>query len=437
MVFGGLTVAAAPGVASLFRGVPTVESDVTRSPSLWTLFAPKIAEYPKLTSSLKVDVAIIGGGFTGLSCAYYLKKLNPNLSVAVIDSHRFGSGASSRNSGAVSINSPGISDPGFNQRGYDRFRAFIEAEQIDCDFNPTRTLMMLNSDGEVDEARAKLKPGETLLGKAELNERISTDYYAGAIERPAYSTIQPAKLMFGLVRSAAKVGVQLYENTPALSIEHGKRVKIRTGDGVIECTRAVVATNAYSPRLNVARGSVFPIHHYTVATPKLASTDLENLGLDRWRLRFDSKAIACTFGLTPDQHFYMRLPLSYVTSNSEVWPDLKGAHALAERVCKRHYPSLANIPFSHGWHGVTAHTIQFKPVVETIGEGNVYVSVALNGLGIMPGHNFGYLTACKAAGVEEKDILVLESASSAIPFPREFYRSIILKAGVSMVNDYY
>jgi len=355
----------------------------------------------------------------------------------VLEAHDLGSGASSRNSGAVSVASPGISDARFSERGFKRLRDFIESENIDCDLKPTRTLVTLNSATEVSEARAKLMEGERLLTRFELNEATAAPHYFGAVEKQGYSTIQPAKLMHGLAIATASKGVRIFENTPALSIHHGARPRIQTPEGSVESRHVVVATNAYTPRLNVVRNLVFPIHHYTVATRQLSDAELGKLGLDRWRLRFDNKLIACTFGLTPDSHFFMRLPLSYATSNTEVWPDLPAAKALAEKVCRHHYPALVEVAFDHGWHGVTGHTIPLKPVIQTAGEGNVFITVALNGLGIMPGHNFGYLTACKIAGKRDPDISVLDASSTSIPFPTEYYRNLILRPAISALNGYY
>ena len=433
----GVSAVAAPGIAALFRDIPRVELGVTRDQSLWSSTAPSIPNYPPLQTSVDVDVAIIGGGYTGLSCAYYLKKLRPDLAVAVVETHELGSGASSRNSGAVSVSSPGVSDVGFSERGFQRFRNFIESENIDCDLKSARTLVTLNSEIEVAQARAVLMRDERLLGRFELSEGIGTSHYFGAIEKQGYSTIQPAKLMHGLAKAAVNAGVTIFEKTPALSIHYCKRPRIQTPLGSLVSRHVVVATNAYTPRLSVVRHLVFPIHHYTVATRQLANAELQKLGLDRWRLRFDNKLIGCTFGLTPNAHFFMRLPLNYASANTEVWPDLSRANTLAVSACRQQYPSLEDVPFDHGWHGITGHTIALKPVIRTLGYGNVHVTVALNGLGIMPGHNFGYLTACKIAGERDRDIALMDAASTSIPFPTEFYRNLILKPAISALNGYY
>jgi len=330
------------------------------------------------------------------------------------------------------VNTPGVSDKDFSERGFALFRQFIDSQGIDCDFKPTPTLMMLGSKAELNDARPNLVGSERLVRREELVDSTNTEYYAGAIEKTGYFTLQPAKLALGLLQSAAKLGVQLFERSAALGVDF-ERKRVRVLDGEIESQHIVIATNAYTPRLDIVRSLVFPIHHYTVATRSLNPSELANLGLDTWQLRFENKLIACTFGLTPTKNLFMRLPLNYVSSNSELWADIDSAHALAERVCKIHYPSLSSVNFEHGWHGVTGHTAALKPVFKTV-QGTIHIAVALNGLGIMPAHNFGFLVANRIAQVDNSDISLLEKASTAIPFPTEFYRSLLLKPAISMLN---
>ena len=97
----------APGAAGVVIDRRSgVERDCTRGVSLWTLEAPPIPRAPRLAGDLEVDAAIVGGGYTGLACGYYLKKLRPRWKVAVLESHRLGSGASSRNSGMALSTTP-------------------------------------------------------------------------------------------------------------------------------------------------------------------------------------------------------------------------------------------------------------------------------------------------------------------------------------------
>ncbi len=107
---------------------------------------------------------------------------------------------------------------------------------------------------------------------------------------------------------------------------------------------------------------------------------------------------------------------------------------MARRLFERRYPGIADIGLTHGWHGVTGHTAMFKQVAGVIGEGNIHVSAAYNGLGIMPAHNNGYLTACKLAGRAEEDTRFLTGVTGQLPFPGDFYRSIMLKPIMNLMT---
>ena len=111
---------------------------------------------PRFEGDRKVDLAIVGGGYTGLSCAYYAKLFRPDWTVVVLESHKLASSASSRNSGAVYANQVGISDPEMPERGLNRLRQFMETEEFDCDFGPASTLMLLTSKGAAENAKSDL-----------------------------------------------------------------------------------------------------------------------------------------------------------------------------------------------------------------------------------------------------------------------------------------
>ena len=166
---------AAPGVAGLVarRGVETG----VRGDSLWTMETPSMPPAPRFEGERTVDLAIVGGGYTGLACAYYAKIFRPNWSVIVLESHRLGSGASSRNSGSLAAIQVGISDTGMPQRGLDRLTSFIETEQIDCDFGPQSTLKMFSSKSAAENARSDLAPGARWISAEELRESIGSGLF--------------------------------------------------------------------------------------------------------------------------------------------------------------------------------------------------------------------------------------------------------------------
>jgi glycine/D-amino acid oxidase-like deaminating enzyme len=151
-------------------------------------------------------------------------------------------------------------------------------------------------------------------------------------------------------------------------------------------------------------------------------------------LRFERRALPVTFSLTPGGHFFVRIVLGYASFDSCEWQDVAGARNLARRIFEQRYPGVAEIGLTHGWHGVTGHTLMFRQIAGVVGEGNIHVSAAYNGLGIMPGHNNGYLTACRITGRSDDDTRYLTGVSGQVPLPGEFYRSLVFKPFMRLMS---
>lgn len=431
----GAGILAAPGIAGLVAGQDGVETDGVREDSLWTSEIPALARQPHFSGERDVDLAIVGGGYTGLACAYYAKLMRPDWSVVVLESHDIGSGASSRNSGAVSPKYVGLNNTEMPQRGLDRLRNFIEAEEIDCDLSPTTNLRVFSSKRDAANVRSTLAPGAKWIAPEELSESAGSQYYrGGAIEYSGLFKIHPAKLVAGHAQAALRVGAELFERSPVLNIHSGEPASLSMPEGKIRAKNVCIATNAYTPRLGLLEYKMFPLHQYTFATRKLSRDEIRAFGLDRWGLRFEKTTLPVTFRLTPSGHFFVRLVLGYASHNSSQWHDIEGAKRLARQIFEQRYPQIANIDLTHGWHGVTGHTAMMRQIAGPIGDGNIHVSVAYNGSGIMPSHNNGYLTACRITGRDDQDLSFLSGVSSQVPLPGDFYRSLMLKPFMKLMT---
>jgi glycine/D-amino acid oxidase-like deaminating enzyme len=421
-------------VAAILSGAKGVESGETRSEALWTSEMPSIEPAPLLKGEHKVDLAIIGGGYTGLSCAYYVKKLRPDWSVAVLESNRLGSGASSRNSGAVYARYWGLRDEEMPRRGFERLARFIEEEEIECDFRSSSTLKLYASKLAAKMAEVSPEPGSKNVPLEDLREGAHTEHYAGAAELPGYYTVHPAKLVAGHVKAARCVDVDLYENSPVMQVKRGNPAELATPAGRVQANQVVLATNAYTPRLGLLKTAMMPIHQYTFATRKLRDAEIAAYGLDRWPLRFERSILPVTNFLTPSGHLCIRIVLGYASFNSCVWRNIDGARSLAKRMFEQRYPWIADVGLEQGWHGVTGHTVRVREIAGPVMGDNIHAAVAFNGLGIMPGHNTGYLTACRITGHPEEDMRYMLGKPVQVPIPGEFYRSMLLKPAMKALT---
>ncbi|MBB6520884.1 NAD(P)/FAD-dependent oxidoreductase [Pseudoteredinibacter isoporae] len=435
---GGASILLMPGIASYVQEDKGVELPRQRSggDSLWFELSAQSNTLPTLENDTSADVCIVGGGYTGLAASIYLKKYRPDWRVLVLESHHLGAGASSRNSGAVYAKFTGMDDRGLAERGLQRFMAFLEEESIDCDFQAAKTLYLYSSESSARDARQSLSQGERWLDHQALKHSIASDFYIGAKASPGFYKIQPAGLLSEYRRVALALGVEIYERSPVLAIESGHSNTLTTDKAAVLAKQVLLATNAYTPRLGVAGEKMFPVHQYSCSTAKLNVRQIDQLGLNDWDLRFEPNTLPITFGLSASGHFFLRLVLGYASQDSTEWLDVNYARALVQRIFQERYPHINQLGIEHEWHGVTAHTLNSRSVVSNVLSDTIFLCGAYNGLGIMPSHYSAYLIAQKMTGNESEDWQRLTRLGQHVSFPRDYYRSLMLKSSFNLLNRF-
>lgn len=390
-----------------------------RLPSYWTLTAPNLPVFPRLGTDIEVDIAVIGGGFAGLASAYYLKALQPERSVAVFEAHRLGSGASSRNSGAIVPRLRGHDASGEAARGYERFKRFIAEEQLDIDFQEEQPTLLLARDPTPDVGLS--------LNRAQLSEVIGSRCYTGAATT-ATTSVHPGKLIAGLVQANIRRGVDFYEMTPVLAIERGAPHVFRTPSARVRARDVVIATNAYTPQLGIAGELIAALHQQVLVTRPLTDAEWQTSGLGDWPFRFETgDHYTHTVRRTADRRFFFRHALGHRAFERTDWLNDRGALALGQREMLRRYPWLTGVPIDYRWHGVVAQTRDWWPVGGQIDE-HLYIAAGFNGSGIMAAHYFGYLLAHLIAGMETEDQEMLRPSAGRPSFPGELARHVAFQS---------
>ena len=198
---------------------------------------------PSLPGPLEADVAIVGGGYTGLWTAYYLAGLRPELKIVVLEAAFAGYGASGRNGGWVTAELPG-SRAAYAKAGggiagvraleaalretVDEVGRVCEAESIDCDFVKGGRLSVATTPSQLARMREGLvalrERGDgndvyEFLSAAELRSRVNVAGALAGLYAPASARVQPAALASGIAAAAERRGVQIYEATPVSAIE--------------------------------------------------------------------------------------------------------------------------------------------------------------------------------------------------------------------------
>src|SRR6476659_33353 len=237
--------------------------------SYWLAASPAGPPRPPLDGDVGCDVAIVGGGFTGLWTAIALTDTDPSLRVRVLEAESVGYGASGRNGGfCLASLTHGLANgirhfPDevaiLEREGVDNLRAlvaFTRAHGIDCDLEETGDLTVADQPYQVDELRAWVDEAAAWGEELEFLDRDAVQaevhsplWQAGVVSPPGRAVlVDPAKLVRGLARVCEERGVVIHERTKVREVERlAGRVRVSTADdATVVADHVVVATSAYS-----------------------------------------------------------------------------------------------------------------------------------------------------------------------------------------------
>ena len=271
-----------------------------RQLSLWWDGLPDpIGVRPSLTGDLDADVAVVGGGFTGLWTAYYLAEADPTLRIAVVERDVVGFGASGRNGGWCSalfaVPEARLDAVGGAGAGAAMRRAMVDTvgevgrvaadEAIACGFALGGTVVLARSgvqleraSREVAEARAAgIGPEDLrLLSAAEASSMARATNVLGGTYTPHCAAVDPARLVRGLGEAAERRGVTIYEQTAARAVGPGAVV---TEGGTVRAPMVVRATEGYTRTLRGEERTLVPVYSLMIATEPLPDRFWDQAGL--------------------------------------------------------------------------------------------------------------------------------------------------------------
>ncbi|MBB4104626.1 NAD(P)/FAD-dependent oxidoreductase [Allorhizobium borbori] len=361
-------------------------------------------DFAALDGSRTVDVAIVGGGFTGLQAAYALAKAG--VSVALIEAHHLGDGASGRNGGQFGTGQRWWPEEMEAKLGFTRSKALFDLAEsakkhvmdfaaehgIDMDYLPGQMNVAHKPGYERDyQANAEIAaarynyPHSTFMDRKETAERLgSTRYYCG-VRDTGTGHIQPMKLLIGLANAARAAGAAIFENTPATAIRSGGgKVEIDTATGTITAGKALIATNAYIGGLEpVTAAHVMPIRSFIGATVPL--DDFPNVIPGKEAVA-DSRFVVRYFRKTKDNRLLFGGREAYTADH----PTDISAHI--HRQVTEIYPALKDIAFTHAWGGSVGITLPRQPFAREVMP-NVVSIGGYSGHGVMLSNYCGRLYA--------------------------------------------
>ena len=327
-----------------------------------------------LPGDLQVDVAIVGGGYTGLWTAYYLKRADLRLRIAIVEKEICGFGASGRNGGWCSALFAGSREKTAAEHGRDAAVALqremfntvdevgrvAAAEGIDCDFVKggtltfaTQTVHVERVKDYVDEERSWGFGAEdmTWLSRQEASARIDVTGNLGAAFTPHCARIHPAKLVRGLARIVEGLGVEIYEGTAAQNVQPRT---VLTSNGTVTADVVVQATEGYTPSLPGQKRRIVPIYSLMIATEPLPESFWNETGWSGRETMSDGRHLIIYAQRTADDRIAFGgrgAPYHFGSSVKPEHDREPGVFAELERTLHELFPATSTTTITHRWGG--------------------------------------------------------------------------------------
>jgi len=415
------------------------------------------ARAPALRGRDRADLAVVGGGFTGLWTALQAKEQDRGRDVVLLEARDVAGAGSGRNGGFCSASlTHGIGN------GLDRFPAELalldrlgrqnldQIEQavagygIDCDFRRTGELAVATQQWQLDglrEAAAVLTDlghAPVLMDARAVRRELNSPTYAGGLwDTGDCAIVDPARLAWGLRQACLEAGVRIYEDTPVTGVSaepgpHGE-LELRARGGTVRARRVALGTGAFAPLLRRLRYYVVPVYDYALMTEPLSAAQLASIGWHRRQGVGDSANQFHYYRLTGDDRILWGGYDAVYHYGSRI-ADSLDQRPVTFATLARHFfqtfPQLEDVSFSHSWGGVIDTCTRFCVFFGTSMGGRLGYAAGYTGLGV-GASRFGARVLLDLVSGERTELTELELVRTRpLPFPPEPLRA----AGINLTR---
>ncbi|MCG8707331.1 FAD-dependent oxidoreductase [Brenneria sp. 4F2] len=408
---------------------------------------------PALQDDISCDLAIVGGGYTGLWTALLARKRWPEKRIVILEAKRCGCEASSRNGGFCS---PSISHGAsiainrwpkeaekiiaLGRANLDELEADLDDYGMQIEFERSGQLNLASHPWQIAGLRSMQEEYQRFglacewLEGDELTGKLNSPFYRAGLFEPNYALVNPAKMVSELRRVCLSQGIDIFENSPATKLtQHNGHIQLSTPAGGVAAKQVVLATNIAVPLLRHLASTVIPVYDYVLVSNPLSDGQLQAIGwLGRYGIS-DSGNKFHYFRKTADNrilwggydaiyHYGSRREES-LTQRPETF------NRLAEQFCDV-FPAIKDIGFSHAWGGIIDTSARTTMFTGCEAGGRIAYALGFTGLGV---------SACRFAALNMLDQLAGEKTErtelrmmsrSPIHFPPEPLRFAGVQAAI-------
>ena len=341
-----------------------------RELSFWhESLAESLTPRPALPGDLDCDVAIMGGGYTGLWTAIYLMRSDPTLKVVVLEKEIAGFGASGRNGGWCSALFPWAADQLADAYGFDAAVAIrkamvdtvaevgriTDALGIDCDYAAGGTITLARTQAQLDRANEELQAAERFgvdqLTWLEPADAPKFSQSLGAVFDPGCARVHPAKLVRGLALALEQLGGTVFEQTEVIGFEPNR---VRTNRGEVRAKFVIEALEGYRSNLKQLRRRSIPIYSLMIATEPLADGVFDEIGLEHGVTFADFRHLLVYGQRTADNRIAFGgrgAPYHFASKVRREYDRVEKIHNRLELGLRELLPQIGNAAVTHRWGG--------------------------------------------------------------------------------------
>jgi len=379
-----------------------------RDKSFWLATYGEYTPEPPLIGEVTVDVAVIGGGFTGLSTAFNLKKDSPGLRVAVLEGEVIGYGASGRNGGfsmtlfglepavtkALFGHQRTIEAHRYMERAVDYVDRLIREYHLQSDYWFPGFLRVATTLGYVKRIHHDLEiltsmgiTGVEWIDAETVRAQVDSPRFLGAWWEPRCGLLNPAKQVRELKRITLEAGALIYEGSPVTAIRRNGAFLLSTPQGQIKAEKIAFATNAYSHLIPQLRRKQVPAFTHMVVTEPLSAEQLGTIGWKNRQGIEDARNLVHYFRLTPDGRITIGGSDVSIAFGADMSRDLnERIFTDLERDLVWLFPGLKGIRFTYRWGGPVSVPVDLAPAIGYLGDERAVYSLGGVGHGVAMAH---------------------------------------------------
>jgi glycine/D-amino acid oxidase-like deaminating enzyme len=421
--------------------------------------------HPRLDADVTCDLAVVGGGYSGLWTALLAKQSEPDARVVLVEARTIGWAASGRNGGFCEASLTHGEENGRSRfpdeydtlerlglRNLDEIEQTVSALGFDCDFERNGAFDVATEPHQVDWLReAAGEAGDTVASDESADsapnirfldadamraEVASPTYRAGLLHSHDSALVHPAKLAFELARACVDAGVEIFEHSPVTALETANPsiangVDVRTARAKVTARRVALGTNVFPSLLKRNLLATVPVYDYVLMTQPLSAEQLASIGwhgrqgigdsanqFHYYRLSADNRIL---FGGYDAVYHYGRRVRSKYENRPETFQRL-ASHFFTT------FPQLEDVSFTHRWAGAIDTCSRFCAFYGSARGGRIAYAAGYTGLGV-GATRFGaqvMLDLLAGAPTERTELAMVRT--KPIPFPPEPLASVGIQA---------